>query len=32
MAQLEGFASEQFPAHNYKLKKAIYGLKQVPRA
>ncbi|GKB40251.1 retrovirus-related pol polyprotein from transposon TNT 1-94 [Tanacetum coccineum] len=32
VCQLEGFIDVDHPSHVYKLKKAIYGLKQVPRA
>ncbi|GJT11152.1 retrovirus-related pol polyprotein from transposon TNT 1-94 [Tanacetum coccineum] len=32
VSQLEGFVDQDNPSHVYKLKKAMYGLKQVPRA
>ena len=32
MSQLEGFLSSQYPSHVYKLNKALYRLKQAPRA
>ncbi|GJT97492.1 retrovirus-related pol polyprotein from transposon TNT 1-94 [Tanacetum coccineum] len=32
VSQLEGFVDQDNPSHKYKLKKAIYDLKQAPRA
>jgi hypothetical protein len=32
MEQPPGFESEEYPNHVYKLHKALYGFKQVPRA
>ncbi|GKF54800.1 retrovirus-related pol polyprotein from transposon TNT 1-94, partial [Tanacetum coccineum] len=32
VSQLEGFVDQDNPSHVYKLKKALYSLKQVPRA
>ncbi|GJV92383.1 retrovirus-related pol polyprotein from transposon TNT 1-94, partial [Tanacetum coccineum] len=32
VSQPEGFVDQEYPSHVYKLKKAIYSLKQAPRA
>ncbi|GKF40842.1 retrovirus-related pol polyprotein from transposon TNT 1-94, partial [Tanacetum coccineum] len=32
VSQLEGFIDSEFPNHVYRLKKALHGLKQAPRA
>ncbi|GJS64650.1 retrovirus-related pol polyprotein from transposon TNT 1-94 [Tanacetum coccineum] len=32
VSQLEGFVDQEYPSHVYKLKKALYDLKQAPRA
>ncbi|GKE46879.1 retrovirus-related pol polyprotein from transposon TNT 1-94, partial [Tanacetum coccineum] len=32
VSQLEGFVNQDNPSHMYKLKKALHGLKQAPRA
>ncbi|GJR12428.1 retrovirus-related pol polyprotein from transposon TNT 1-94 [Tanacetum coccineum] len=32
VSQLEGFVDQDYPSHVYKLKKALYSLKQAPRA
>ncbi|GKB40222.1 retrovirus-related pol polyprotein from transposon TNT 1-94 [Tanacetum coccineum] len=32
VSQLEGFVDQEYPSHVYKLKKALYSLKQAPRA
>ncbi|GKE53116.1 retrovirus-related pol polyprotein from transposon TNT 1-94, partial [Tanacetum coccineum] len=31
VSQSEGFADQEYPSHMYKLKKALYSLKQAPR-